>query len=443
MHSMDDQKKPFRGKVLESGYPRLILTMAMIMLLMIVMFVMFRILPLREETRLSNRKAKRLIEEAGKWEEKKLHLAAADNYQRVLGQHHLKPTIRADAARMLSRLYIYVLRQPDAGQAALEKAIILTESETEKQRLTDKLEALWRNTPPPGGYGMEGRPAADDSPAAPPDHSGEVIAAIGDREVTLEEILFSWSVMNGREKPEAGKLEPFVHHYLDMVLLASEAELRDLHRGKRIVSDLKLKRLVALNQSIMKQLVEELAEPGREKLETFYRENLDLYRKEPQLVIGHFAVDQADIRDRVVESIASGMAFQQAAFQYAIGRESPETCIRIGNYSPEDAVFEGIGDLGGLVRGLVGHEDGYTTGPIELNEHWYWFRIFEQARPDVMPFDVVRQELLLKYQQQKLAESRKSLLNRLKNEQSIEIKPIENMYGYPDVNSGPPLAETK
>ena len=131
-----------------AGYPRLVLTLPMILLLLIVMFIMFRILPLREEPRLSSRRAAGLIDEAAKWEGEAFHLAAAENYQRVMSQHHLIPAVRAEAARKLSRLYVDVLGQPAAAHAALEKAIILTKSGPERQRLVDRLDDLRKSVPP-------------------------------------------------------------------------------------------------------------------------------------------------------------------------------------------------------------------------------------------------------------------------------------------------------
>ena len=106
--------------------------------------------------------------------------------------------------------------------------------------------------------------------------------------------------------------------------------------------------------------------------------------------------------------------------------------------SPDNAELEGIGNADWLVSRLVGHEDGYTTGPFEIRDQWFWFRVLEQEGPQVMPFEVVEEELLLHYQQRELPVSRHALLNRLKNEQSVEIiNAPEEVLTHPVVESSP------
>ena len=408
---------------------RYLLLFTMLMLLLVVTFTVTRIVPLGPERGLSERQARKLFSEATRWQQDSLFHSAAEKYERIVDSPRVSTGLRAQAARRLADLSRDELNQPEAAEAALEKAYFFTTDESLRKQLQQELNVLRQPPAPPAAVADQptSAPVPDAVPTSPslaahlrslppmlPDDATRV-ARIGPMNISLEEILYAWSHFYGNRPPADPEFENFVRWYLDMALIAQEARRRGLHLKGRGAWDLRLNLLLSLNQSMNKFLLEQLPLPDEPFVRDYYERRREAWRRPARVRAGHMVVKAADLPS-VQQALTAGEAFAGLARRFSLDPDYDLGWIQEGQTS-----IPNLGDRPRLVDWLTTHDEGATTGPIPSGRGYHWFHILEREPPTVPALSAIRTRLVTELQKAQLDRTRQRMLRRLRDRHDIEI----------------------
>ena len=372
--------------------PRLLMILTMLIVMIVVLFGVFKVIPLEPGRVVSQRQAKKLIARAKQLEGESRFLPAAELYDKVYGSEKVRQPLRIEAGSRLAALY-----RDQLGNAGAADMILTQVAK------------------------MEGVPF---TATASPKNPGEAeIARIGDQGVTVNEVLYAWSQFHGSEPPDdPERFEPFVHWYLDHVLMADEAQRLGLDRQGHFAMDLKLKRVLALSQALRQQVFERMPDPDAKTIEAFYETHIETFGGTPgRALIGHIVVSNADEADRVAEDFELGATFAELAREYSMDAKELDKGYMIGEIADTDRVIEHIGEVPGLARSLTSYEAGATTGPIRTERGFEWIRVIESTPATRPPLEDVIDEVVLAYHKQRLAQLQNALLAELRKDRQVEI----------------------
>ena len=404
----------------------------MLILLLVVIFAAFKIIPLGPVEILSSRQAAKMMVEAQRWESQSLYITASELYSRISSNPKIKPQLRMQAALRLAALSRNHLIDSHATLAALEKAYRYSPAGPDHDALGKQLEELRgsplvRNEPAspsadkPSTQATTPSSLAPAEPTLPLPKGARVIARVGGEEATLEEILYAWSQFNSNTAPTREMLKPFVNWYLDMVLLADEARQRGLDRQSRFALDLRVKRVLGLNQALTQQFIEGLKPPKLEVLKDYYKANEASFTQPGRVIIGHLMVNNVEAVRVVGKALSKGEKIERLAKTYGLDAKQLKDGFTIGPVGAAEVTIPRIGTAPGLTRKLMTYEDGTTTGPIKIQNAWHWIKIISKAPPKAEPFENVREDVLMSYQKQQLARIREQVLQDLHKRTPITI----------------------
>jgi hypothetical protein len=399
------------------------LLIAMVVVLALVLTVLFGGMPLSPMEGFSNRQARKLLKDAQSWEQESLYHTAAEQYEKVSSNPKIKKELRTEAAQRLAVLQRDYLHNPAAAEAALEKAYHFA-ANPQRAQLRADLEAL-RGSPIAHGGPATGKtgplPAtatADVSTSAP--LSPDDLAIVGNQRVTLQDVLFAWTRLNGKSVPTPETLQPFVKQYLDMVLMADEAQRRGIDARGRTSRDLKLNRLMTLNTAMAQSLVEELKTPDAATLEKFYHDHEQLFAGPAILRLLPLVVRDADKARQVATALEDGEDFDALVKRYGVGGPGlrPGESFEVNSADPS---IKMLNDQSGLPLRLARLAAGETTGPLQTARGLAFFKLLEKSGATAPPFAEVRDQVLMAYQRQAVAVQNQVLLNQLRQTRPIKI----------------------
>lgn len=413
--------------------PRYLLIVTMLVLLVVVIFAVAKIFPLGPMEGLSSRRASRKMAEAQRLEDQTYYYMAVELYEQICADTHIKAQLRMQAALHLADLYREHLVNPAAAEAALEKAIYFAPPGTTKVDLRKQLEILRGRPLPPqendtATVAKTKAPADQPPPAAstaavslPLPRDTRVIARIGGETVSLEEILYAWSQFNGNQSPTKETLEPFAKWYFDMALLADEAHRRGWDERDRVVLNLRVQRILALNQMLTQQMIEGLKVPDAKTLEEYYTAHKEAFAQPARVTIGHLVVGDIKNVRTVGKALNRGERLEKLAQQYSLDAKALKDGFTIGQIGEQDAVIPHIGDVPGLASRLAAYSDGVTTGPIQTPSGYHWIKILKKTPAQAPSFQSVRDQVIYAYQKQQLAQARLNLLKSLHKDRADSI----------------------
>jgi hypothetical protein len=404
------------------------LWLPVLLLLAVVFAFVFRIIPQGPVEVFSDRGARKMLAEAELMENQSLNVSAAMLYTRVAENNHISPILRIKAARGMARVYREIPGHTEDVEHGLEIAYSLTPTGEEKEALRDELEHK-RGRPLTSIQTRTPEQADDDDANAsatlvtlpPLPKDANILANIGDESVSMQEILYAWRQSYGPREPSPEELKQFVRNYLDLVLLADEARRQGIDRQPDTTYDLRLRRIMGLNQALTTRLISALKTPDAKALEDYYNKNQQLFTTPERVLIGHIVVQTPDDEAKVTKALGQGQRFDKVAVQFSVDAKQLQGGYLLGWISRADATLPGMGYNPILVGKMLAMADGDTTGPIRSQRGVHWLRVVNRTPPKLRPFKEVQEDVMLAYQKTRLAEDRLALLKQLHQNSPIDI----------------------
>jgi hypothetical protein len=209
-----------------------------------------------------------------------------------------------------------------------------------------------------------------------------------------------------------------------MVLLADEARRDGLEYNKGVIVDLRVKRILGLNQALTRLMINQLGTPTPKELEEFYnKQQAGGVTQAPAVTLGHIVVDDVEGVRAVGRALRSGTSFKQVASQMSLDAKDLKDGYILGQISGSEKALPGVGENPALIARLAAMDDGMTTGPIKLESGYHWFKVVQRTGGQAQraPLSQVQDEVVLNYQKQQLALKRAGLIAQLHKSRKIEV----------------------
>ena len=363
------------------------------------------------------------LRRAAALESESLYRMAAEEYAAILDATRQPSQARFEAGLRLAHLQQTELGQPDQVELTLEKIWLLAPDQETRDAIGRRLgelrgQPVRRSDLPETSLDLLARVGGHIGGAtgAPADHT--VVAELGDTVITMEDLLYAWRETHGYRQPSREEFEPFVHHYLDLALLADEARRQGLGEGGSAALQMRMNELVTLSRAMSERLIDSLPDPSDEQLRAYFEANPGEWQVPASIDIEHFAVADGDAAASATAALASGGMLEAVAAQFSDGG------LRRTRMRETDPAVEALPAHTGLVPFLFALDDGVTTGPIQLGGAYHWFRVAERREPAVATsLDDVRNDVLFQYQAAQVVRAREALLSQLRQTRPVTFHP--------------------
>lgn len=391
--------------------PRSPLTIAMwLVFLGVVIVLITNILPVGGGSQRQARRATRAVSEARQMESEGLWSAAAQRYEAISNNDSVRAKTRAEASARLATIYADQLRAPSKALVALQLAFFYEPDERIKSELGFKIKRFER-----------------ENGLAPPRGSTDVIARVGDRQVTSKEIIYAWNRLRPGVRPESAEFAKFTKTYMDNVLLVEGARRSGADDSDFFQAEMRLVSQQLLLRAILQPAG---AEPDEAALRRYYIQHLADFEMPGAVRAEHIIVLKPGEAEAVGERLASGEAFEAVGADVSLDRDSLPNSVQLGWVEEGEDFIRGVGQVSGLSMSLARLEDGATTGPLKSPRGYHWFRATAHRKPAPRPLEGIEAQVKSALERDTMQARRQALLREFRSMIPYEVfeQKIEAVY---------------
>lgn len=195
---------------------------------------------------------------------------------------------------------------------------------------------------------------------------------------TRAALISSFEALAGRAATPAD-IARIERDFINDEVLFREALANDLHLSDSTVRS----RLI---EEMRLRITGPLPDPTDEQLVNHYSENLDRYRSEPAITFEHVYFSERPANEAaLLEQLRAGRSIAGESFDH--GREFPQYGRSLLRGMFGQAFTEALWDV----------PLNTWIGPLESARGWHFVLATERLTPDLLPFDVVRQQVEIEY----------------------------------------------
>lgn len=256
------------------------------------------------------------------------------------------------------------------------------------------------------------------APEAGEKDTSSVIAIVGEREITKQEILSSLEGLQPNTKSvylsNPQRLKDYVDNYVSQELIYSEAIKRGLDKNPDILKDIENYKKKLLVKTITKEAI-----PSKftdEEIQKFYQENPDNYKQ--------IKVSLIYIRENPAGGVTKEAALAKATEAREKALSGEDFAKLVEEYSDDPRTKTTRGDMGYLARGtlpqdieekLFSLKEGEVSEPFEMGKGVAIVKVTES--PSLAPFENVKTRVQYDLRKQKFQE----FVDSLKKGTKVEV----------------------
>lgn len=244
---------------------------------------------------------------------------------------------------------------------------------------------------------------------------GTVVARVGDKALTLEEIAVLTSSREDRPVSAEAKRE-LVHQWIDTEVLYRQALREKLHKDKRIARAIQQMEKELLAAELMERRVGSQMAIADKEIENYYADHRDEFVLTKSLVRArHILLDTEEKAKQIRNRLRRGESFEALVNEASLDTANLTTGGDLGTFSEDDVVPE-------IATVAFTLEIDEISEPIRTDWGYHIIQVTD-VKPEgsTMAFEEVREEIANKIfaTKQRLAFDR--LMKELKENEQIEV----------------------
>jgi peptidyl-prolyl cis-trans isomerase C len=253
-------------------------------------------------------------------------------------------------------------------------------------------------------YQMESRTLLS-SDTATKKPSGEVMARIKNREITMNEInsaleeLPPW-MKEAYTKDEAKKLD-FVKTYVANELFYEKGVKLGINKDPEIREKAQLLEKEMVIQKVLEREVFSKIKSEEDDLRNYYEVYKDRYTEKPAIKFRYILTSSQEDAEGVVKQIEGGVSFEELAKQHSIDEATKDDGGTVSGWVYETGYIPGVGTDKELTGQLFEFSMDSKAHIIKTEKGFYVAEVTDKKEKRVKSFDEVRQEVELAYRQDK------------------------------------------
>jgi peptidyl-prolyl cis-trans isomerase C len=235
--------------------------------------------------------------------------------------------------------------------------------------------------------------------------SGEVVARIKNREITMNEInsaleeLPPW-MKEAYAKDEAKKLD-FVKTYVANELFYEKGVKLGINKDPEVREKAQLIEKEMVIQKVLELEVFSKIKSEEDDLRNYYEVYKDRYTEKPAIKFRYILTSSQEDAEGFVKQIESGASFEDLAKQHSIDETTKDEGGTVSGWAYETGYIPGVGTDKELTKQLFELSVDKKSHIIKTEKGFYVVELTDKKEERVKSFDEVRQEVEFAYRQDK------------------------------------------
>jgi peptidyl-prolyl cis-trans isomerase C len=255
--------------------------------------------------------------------------------------------------------------------------------------------------------------------------SGTVVAKIGDRTITMNDL----DAEIRRMPPEVQKYfaEPeekakFLEDFVAARLLSEAARRAGLQNDPKFLSEMERAREEELARLYFEREIASGVSVTPDEIKLYYDAHKDEFRQSRRLELSHIELTNQAAATSVTKELESGKAFDALARKVSINAETREKGGRLGSWTEGQPLPAALGDEPELAKAVGALQQGQNTTALKTKSGKYEIvHADEVTSSAIRAFDEVRDTVASRLRQEKMRKRQEEVLARLREAEKVVI----------------------
>ncbi|RJP34399.1 MAG: hypothetical protein C4527_02395 [Candidatus Omnitrophota bacterium] len=353
-----------------------------------------------------------------------LHKQAVAEFRRYLDIARIPPQQRANILYHIGTTYLDQLEDYENALAAfIELSHLYPTSPVTRdaeKRMIKCYEGMRR------GFDAQKklRQLTDLEPDAEPQGEGPVVAQIGDRKITLDQIERDLEQKGEYYQKNFATPEKKLEYLKTMIftdLLADAARRKEYNRDAEIRRQVRNFEKEILAAKVYNEEVRQKIETKPDDLELYYKAHQSEFVESKTVTVAHIQVDSQERAAEVKKALDEGMAFDEAAAQYSMDARTKNNGGMLGAVQGGRNFIPGVGQSPDLAAKLLALEKDAISEPLQSPNGYHLFRALEIKPEKQLSLQEARPRVEALVNQMKEQALQKELLERMMQAEKVNI----------------------
>ena len=351
---------------------------------------------------------------------------AIAHYEAYLREANVSPESLASIAYTVGTMYMDVGNYEKA-LAWFYKAEIADPGSSLKDQLSTKivncLERLQRFSA--AQYALDSRSGTERA-GEETKVSGQVVARIGNEEITLSEIdsILDSMPPGLKEQFEAPeKKEEFLRQYVAEELLYRKALKLELENDPMVRKQMEHSNKKILVGKVLDEELKDKIKVEEDDLINYFLANKKNYEEKQRAKISLIKSGMSETAKQLAKKIEAGEDFSALAKAYSLDEESAERGGRWKDWAVEGEDSLGIGYVDEVSEAIFSLKKGEVSGLKEIGEYFYVFRMDDYKPAREREFEEVKEQVARDYYASKVQKAYHALLDQVLQTEEVKFYP--------------------
>ena len=356
-----------------------------------------------------------------------LYEQAIDVYKEYLKEENVDGEIYANITYLIGNMYFDDLNKYDDAMAEyLKIAKLFPDSKVAKdanKKIITCLERLDRSLDAQGKLNRLTSLKPQKAEVDPV--TGTIVAKIGDRFITKEQLLKEYMKMmppGSGEVPDEEKLLQFLNSYIARELLYSAAKRESLDNDPDIIQRTFEYKKDLMTQKVYENRVSNKVNISDSDMELYYKANKDKYTDPEKVHLAHIVVENMEKANELKKKIEDGAEWDELVKEFSLDERTKEKGGDLGSWAKGQNIY-GINDSSILIEKAFRLNDDEVSDPIEAGEQVHLVKCLGKTSEKVKTFDEVKEMVKFQLRHEKEQEIFKNLSEQMTKAEKVEIFP--------------------
>lgn len=374
---------------------------------------------------------------AAKMQQEGLYQDAINEYEKVLDFPLVSKEKKSNISYIIGKIYFDNKKDYEKAVAYFFRAKFYNPKNSEMNKIEEytvnSLERLGRSLDAQNKLEEATNLVAE---AAPKKYSGQAIAKIGDREITIEELKDKIQqlpeYMQNRYKDDKKTQLEFLKQYVIMELMYDAAKRNGYDKDKDVINDAFEAKKNIMVQKLYKDKIMNTISVSDSDIELYYKANKDKYKEEKQVKLAHILVDSKEKANAIKKRLDAGESFEKLA-----EKESKDTKTNWNKgviaYITENGYIPTIGNNEAISSAAFKLKLNEVSEPVKAEDGYHILKVLEIKPASEKPLSEVKQQVEQEVKTQKQQEAQKKYLDQLMSAQKAVV--YDNLFEEEKTNS--------
>ncbi len=261
-------------------------------------------------------------------------------------------------------------------------------------------------------------------PEDEPEGTGPVVAVIGDRKITLDQLERDVAEMpeylrQNYQTPEK-KIE-YLRSKLFQELLYDRARRKEYHKDREVRRQLRELEKSILAKKVYEEEIRNQIEITQDDLELYYKAHKSEFLQPKTITVAHIQVETEEKAKAVKQELDEGMKFEEAIETYSINSQTKAKDGVLGDIQEGNDFIPLLGKQPGITEILFELDQASISQPIQGPGGYHIFKVVEVKPEKQYTLQEARRQVEAQLRQMKEQAKQQELLEQMMEAEKVKI----------------------